>query len=171
MNGMKLLIYSQTSTVHECISIARDFSYSRQFAIDRFVVQCIFSVLTFPLLRSVKMTSRWNDKSDIPIILPQQSISLWTSHVKINVNDFQTLLLIAWQHSQHFIRALFQYKGRLSRYKDSQFNDKKVSRPPYLYNGNSYTGKAAFYIETTLDTHWKILVNWHGPGWLSDKTS
>ena len=37
--------------------------------------------------------------------------------------------------------AQFQYKDRLSRYRDSHYKDKTVSRPSYLYNGNSYTGK------------------------------
>ena len=37
---------------------------------------------------------------------------------------------------------LSQHKNRLSRYGiDSQYKDKKVLRPSYLYHGNSYIGK------------------------------
>ena len=43
-------------------------------------------------------------------------------------------------------RALSQYKGRLSCYRDSQYKDETVVRQSYLYNGNSHTGKTSLYI-------------------------
>ena len=34
------------------------------------------------------------------------------------------------------------------QYRDSHYKNKMVSRPSYFYNGNAYTGKMVFYIET-----------------------
>ena len=48
------------------------------------------------------------------------------------------------------------YKDHLSRYRYSNFKDKSVVGPAYLYNGNSYAGKWDLYIEATLwlSTSW-----------------
>ena len=51
------------------------------------------------------------------------------------------------------IRVLFQYKDSLSRYGDSHYEDKRVSRPSFLYNGNPYTGKTgSLYWDSPLFT-------------------
>ena len=39
-------------------------------------------------------------------------------------------------------RALSEYKDGLSEYGDFHYKDETVVRLSYLYNGNSYTGKA-----------------------------
>ena len=40
-------------------------------------------------------------------------------------------------------RSPFRYQYRLSRYKDSHYNDKTVSRPSYAYNVNFFTDEMA----------------------------
>ena len=46
-------------------------------------------------------------------------------------------------------RDLSQYTENLSRFKDFYYKDQTVSRSPYIYNGNSYTGMTTtFYIKT-----------------------
>ena len=48
------------------------------------------------------------------------------------------------------IRALSQYKDRLSQVWDSHVKDKTVVRPSYFWHGNPYTGKM-------------VSLNWDGP--------
>ena len=44
---------------------------------------------------------------------------------------------------------IFLYKDSVSRYGDSHYKDKTVTRPSYLYNGNPYTGNTtSLYIES-----------------------
>ena len=53
-------------------------------------------------------------------------------------------------------RCSFQCKGRLSKYRDFHYKDKAVVRPSYLYlyDENSYRGKAAFiYWDGSLCVH------------------
>ena len=60
----------------------------------------------------------------------------------------------------HAIRALSEYKGRLSRHVNYHYKDKTVSRPSYLYDGNSYDGKVLSY-ETTMMVEWlNISFDW-----------
>ena len=42
-----------------------------------------------------------------------------------------------------------RFNDRVSRYRNSHYNDNAVVRPRYLYNGNSYTGK-------TIPLYWNI---------------
>ena len=62
--------------------------------------------------------------------IPQLSITLYILNVSISRGR----------------RAPSQYKDRLSRYGDSHYKDKTVSRTSYVYTGNSYTDEtASFY--------------------------
>ena len=61
--------------------------------------------------------------------------------------------------------ALFQYKDRLSWYRDSHYNDKTVVRPSFLYNGNLYTCKiASIYWDGPNGPCWNIKTIFPGIG-------
>ena len=50
-----------------------------------------------------------------------------------------------------------QYKDNLSRYGYSHYNDEKVVRPSFLYNGNPYIGKAPWYWDSPRILAWFAL--------------
>ena len=86
----------------------------------------------------------WSEKSLIRLIFAQ-----WVSNVMLMGT-----------------RALSQYKDSLSMYGDFHYKDKKVVRPSYLYNGNSYTGKS-------VSLYWDgpQVVLWCVPDYLACQTS
>ena len=53
------------------------------------------------------------------------------------------LKIHAWLWCVVSDRALSQYKGYLSWYRDSIYKDEMAWRPSHLYNGNLYTGKTS----------------------------
>ena len=53
-------------------------------------------------------------------------------------------------HCGYAITTRFQCEDRLSGHKDSNYNDKTVVRPSYLYDGRPYAGKTASFILMSL---------------------